>query len=286
VRVAEILRRGPLDREGRRVAPGEVILAIDGIEIAPGQNHHALLNHKVDKEVDLTVAEDGSGKNRRVITVEPLPWRRVWNLLYEQWMDENRRMVAELSGERLGYLHMSAMGDYNWDQFIEDLFSRAHGKEGLILDIRNNNGGSIHDRVLTFLSRRPYAYSRSRADRDTTYDALWRWDGPIVLLTNERSYSDGEIFPWGFKALGLGRIVGMPTFGAVIGTNDVELIDGTGFRIPGTGWYRPDGRNLENDPVTPHILVPDVPEEALRERDAQVEAGVAECLRMLAERER
>jgi len=283
VRVAEVLRRGPLDREGRRVESGEVILAIGGIEIAAGENYYSLLNHKVDKEVDLTVAENGRGKHRRVITVEPMSRGRVWNLLYEQWMDENRQMVAELSDGRLGYVHMAAMGNHNWDQFVEDLFSRAKNREGLILDIRNNNGGSIHDRVLTFLSRRPYIYSRSRADRDTTYDALWRWDGPIVLLTNERSYSDGEIFPWGFKALGLGRVVGMPTFGAVIGTNDVELIDGTGFRIPGTGWYRLDGRNLENDPVEPHVRVPDVPEEALRGRDAQIEAGVAECLRMLAE---
>jgi len=74
----------------------------------------------------------------------------------------------------------------------------------------------------------------------------------------------------------------MPTFGAVIGTNDVRLIDGTGFRVPGTGWYRPDGRNLENDPVTPDVEVPDVPEEDLRGRDAQLEAAVEECLRMLA----
>ena len=151
--------------------------------------------------------------------------------------------------------------------------------------MRNNNGGSIHDRVLTFLSRRPYILERGRGDRDSTYNAIWRWDGPIVMLTNEGSYSDGEIFPMGFKELGLGTVVGMPTFGAVIGTNDIELIDGTGFRVPGTGWYRMDGRNLENDPVQPDILVADVPEENLRGRDVQLETGVEECLRMLGVRE-
>ncbi len=283
VRVAHILPHGPLDREGRRVFAGEVILAIDGQDIGPRENYYALLDHKIDKELDLIVAANADGDDRREVTAEPAGWGRIWQLSYKQWMDENRKRVDELSAGRLGYVHMSAMGDYNWDRFIVGIFSKAQGKEGLILDVRFNNGGSIHDRVLTFLSRRPYVYSRGRGKREITYDAQWRWDGPIVLLTNERSYSDGEIFPLGFKQLRLGRIVGMPTFGAVIGTNDVELIDGTGFRVPGTGWYRLDGRNLENDPVTPHVRVPSVPEENLRGADIQLETGVRECLQMLTE---
>jgi tricorn protease len=278
VGVGAVLPLGPLDREGRRVAPGEVILAIDGREIGAGADYHALLNHKVGKEVDLTVADGGE---KRRVTVEPVGGGRIWELTYKNWTEENRRLVDRISGGRLGYVHMSAMGDGNWDRFIEDVFSKARGKAGLILDVRNNNGGSIHDRVLTFLSRRPYVYSRNRGGREVTYDAMWRWDGPIVLLTNERSYSDGEIFPAGFQALGLGRVVGMPTFGAVIGTNDVRLIDGTGFRVPGTGWFRMDGVNLENHPVEPDVRVPDVPEEAARGQDAQIEAAVRECLGMI-----
>lgn len=284
VKVAERLNRGPLDRENSRVEPGEVIYAIDGVEIGPRENFYPLLNHKTGKEVDLIVGGEGR-RNERKITVEPTNGGRVWNLGYKQWMDERRSMVDELSGGRIGYLHMEAMGNHDWDQFIEDIFSKARDKDGLILDVRNNNGGRIHDRVLTFLSRRTYIYERSRGERESTYNSLYRWDGPIVMLTNEASYSDGEIFPLGFKELGLGTIVGMPTFGAVIGTNDVELIDGTGFRVPGTGWYRMDGRNLENDPVTPHILVDSVPEEGMHGRDAQLEAGVAECLRMLEAQE-
>jgi tricorn protease len=285
VRVADVLPHGPLDHEGRRVMPSDVILAIDGNEIAPREEYFELLNHKVDKEIDLTVARGGPGGNKEKITIEPVSGGKIWDLSYEQWMDENRRYVEQLSDGKLGYVHMSAMGGHNWDQFIEDVFSKAKGKQGLILDVRFNNGGSIHDQVLDFLSRRPYAYSKNRGARDITYDAMWRWDGPIVLLTNERSYSDGEIFPAGFKQLGLGRIVGMPTFGAVIGTNDVQLIDGTGFRVPGTGWFMMDGTPLENHPVQPDVLVPDVPEENLRNRDAQIEAGVRECLEMLARRE-
>ncbi len=284
LRVARVLARGPLDREETRVAVGEVILAIDGHEIAPGEDYYPLLGHKAGEEVDLLIAAAGPKGKTRTITVEPRA--SVWELDYRQWMDETRALVDKASGGRIGYLHMAAMGDEDWPRFLEDLFARAHGKDGLILDVRDNNGGSIHDQVLTVLSRQPYVYSKNRGKREGQFDAIERWDRPIVLLTNERSYSDGEIFPWGFHALGLGRIVGMPTFGAVIGTNNVPLIDGTVFRIPSTGWWRrnPDGSigsSLENDPVQPDLRVPAVPEEALAGRDAQVEAGVAECLRMI-----
>ncbi len=281
VRVAAVLPRGPLDREGKQVQVGEVILAINGEPIAAGANHYSMLNHMRGKELDLTIL--GLEGAERKVTVEPIGG--IWTLDYRAWMDTSREMVDRLSDGRLGYVHMAGMGDGNWDPFIADIFSRGKGKEGLVLDIRFNGGGSIHDRVLTFLSRRPYIYSIGRGDTEISYDALDRWDGPIVLLTNENSYSDAEIFPMGFKELGLGRVVGMPTFGAVIGTNNTPLIDGTVFRIPGTGWYRLDGRNLENDPVMPDILVPSVPEENLQGRDAQLEAGIAECLRMLTEGE-
>lgn len=282
VRAAAVLRHGPLDREGRRVDPGDVILAVEGREIAPGANYYALLNHQTGKEIDLAIARGGPRGRRETVTIEPAAGGRIWELLYEQWTERSRRRVDELSQGLLGYVHMDAMGAHDWDRLIEDIFSRAQGKQGLILDVRNNNGGSIHDQVLTLLGRRPYVYSRARGDRDITYDAMWRVDGPVVLMTNERSFSDGEIFPAGFRTLGLGRIVGMPTFGGVIGTHDTRLIDGTGFRVPGTGWYRLDGTPLENRPVEPDLRVPSVPEENLRDADAQLEAAVRECLRMRA----
>lgn len=285
LRVARVLARGPLAREETRVAVGDVILAIDGHMLAPGEDYYPLLNHKAGKEVDLLVAAGGPKGKTRTLTVEPRG--SVYELSYREWMDETRALVDSLSGGRLGYLHMAAMGDEDWPRFLEDLFARARGKDGLLLDVRDNNGGSIHDQVLTVLSRRPYVYSQNRGKREGQFDSIERWDKPIVLITNERSYSDGEIFPWGFHALGLGHIVGMPTFGAVIGTNNVPLIDGTIFRIPSTGWWRrnPDGSvgtSLENDPVQPDVKVADVPEEELAGRDAQVEAAVAECLRMIA----
>ncbi|MDP6418014.1 MAG: S41 family peptidase [Candidatus Krumholzibacteria bacterium] len=280
--VDRIIPHGPLDREGSRIEEGEVILSIDGRDIGEEGSHWEYLNRTSGKEIDLRVSSRPLAlRKSRIVTVTPVSTWKMRSLMHEDWVKRNRAFVDKHSGGRLAYVYMSAMGDGNWNRFIEDIYSKARGKEGLILDIRFNNGGHIHDQVLTFLSRKAYGYSRGRDDTEPTFDAMRRWDGPIVLLINERSYSDGEIFPMGFKALELGTVIGMPTFGAVIGTHNVPLIDGTSFRVPGTGWYRLSGENLENGPVHPDIYVPAVPEEARKNRDAQLEAGIGECLKLL-----
>jgi len=148
------------------------------------------------------------------------------------------------------------------------------------MDIRFNNGGSIHDQILTFLMRRAYGYTKVRG-QETTYNSLDRWDKPIVLVINERCYSDGEIFPMGFKALHLGTVVGVPTFGAVIGTNDVELIDGTGFRVPSSGWWDMRGKDLENWGIEPDIYQDRLPEESLQGKDSQLQRAVEEVMKQL-----
>ncbi|MCK4512696.1 hypothetical protein KAW64_13210, partial [bacterium] len=134
-------------------------------------------------------------------------------------------------------------------------------------------GGSVHDQILRFLDRRPYGYTTSRT-RPPTRNPLELWGKPLVLVIDETCYSDAEIFPMGWKALGLGPVVGVPTFGAVIGTNDVRLIDGTMFRVPGSGWFDLDDRNLENWGIEPDIFVESPPEEASRGHDAQLEKAV------------
>jgi tricorn protease len=108
-----------------------------------------------------------------------------------------------------------------------------------------------------------------------------RWDKPLAVLIDEGSYSDGEIFPTGIKTLGLGTLVGVPTHGAVIGTNDVKLLDGTTFRVPTVGWWRMDGTNMENNGVPPDVYVERMPEEHLFERDSQLERAVEVMLKAL-----
>jgi tricorn protease len=165
------------------------------------------------------------------------------------------------------------MGLGNLFEFEEDLFTQGRDKDGIVIDIRGNGGGSVHDEILRYLDRRTYGYTTSRS-RPPSYNPLELYTKSLVLLIDESCYSDAEIFPMGWKALGLGPVVGVPTYGAVIGTNDLPLIDGTMFRVPGSGWFDLSGKNLENWGIEPDVRVDSVPEEASRGRDVQLEKAV------------
>ncbi|MBN1825002.1 MAG: PD40 domain-containing protein [Candidatus Eisenbacteria bacterium] len=272
VRVAAVTPDGPTDREGSRVRPGEYILEVNG-ETIGNAGWYALLNHTIGKKTDLIVADDGRGKNRREVTITPIGSGALNGLLSRQWEDENRAMVERLSGGRIGYVHVSAMGAGEMHRFRKELWAYAGDKEALVLDVRYNNGGSTHDELITILQRRPYAVERSRG-REENFNPHEMWNRPVACVINERSYSDGEIFPWAFKEMGLGALVGTNTYGAVIGTHDVQLVDGTWFRIPGSGWFGLDGTNLENTGAAPDVPAYAVPEERAAGRDAQLEAAV------------
>jgi len=197
--------------------------------------------------------------------------------VYEEWVRLNRGRVSELSDGRLGYLHIAGMGLGNLVQFEEDLFAQGDGKDGLVIDIRGNGGGSVHDEILRYLDRQVYGYTTSRT-RPPSKNPLELYTQPLVLVIDESCYSDAEIFPMGWKALGLGPVVGTPTYGAVIGTNDVQLIDGTWFRVPGSGWFDATGRNLENWGIEPDVRVDSVPEEGSKGEDVQLAKAVETLL--------
>lgn len=269
IRVRRVIPDGPADRAG--VEAGEYVLSIRGRDIAPGENYHRLLENTDGEEILIRVARSDDGEDSRELRVRPV--RSLYGLAYEDRIRQNRASVERLSNGRLGYLHIEGMGVGNLFEFEEDLFAQGRGKEGLIVDIRGNGGGSIHDQVLRYLDRRVYGYTVSRG-RPPSDNPLELYTQPLALVIDESCYSDAEIFPMGWKALGLGPVVGVPTYGAVIGTNDVPLIDGTMFRVPGSGWYDTTGRNLENWGIEPDIRVDAVPEESARGHDAQLERAV------------
>ncbi|MGB3479162.1 MAG: S41 family peptidase [bacterium] len=276
VKVKDIIPDAPADAADVDVRPGDIITYINGKKIEKGEDFYALLRNKNNKEIMLTVIHDGKEKNIKV--TPKTPWS-ILGLVRGNWVKLNKDYVHEQSNNRLGYLYIASMSDENLKKFEKDLYKEMD-KRGLVIDIRYNGGGNIHEQIIEILRRTSYMYSKERGG-DKEYASLFRWDKPTVVLINEFCYSDAEIFPAAFKELKLGKLIGVPTFGAVIGTNNIRLLDGSVFRIPGTGWFLLTGENLENMPVEPDVYIENRPEEDGSSNDTQLTQAIQVLLEQL-----
>ena len=182
-------------------------------------------------------------------------------------------MVEKLSGGEIGYLHIRAMNAPSLRQFTLDL-AMNRTKKALVIDQRFNGGGGIDQELLSILVGVKYQYTRGRDAGLEVPRPLEAFYGPMVVMQNERSASDAEMFPQGFKDLGLGKTVGVPTMGAVIGTGSYTLTNGASIRTPGSGVWTARGENMENFGVQPDVYVDNTPEDFVKGRDAQIEKAV------------
>jgi len=282
LRVVDVMPEGPTDKPESRVEPGEYLLEVNGEPVENNERLYEKLSDTIGKRVQLNIARRPGGKNARSISVKPISRSGWYNLFYDRWVRQRREMTRQLSDERVYYLHIRAMDSGSLDRFSRELHGEAQQHNALLIDVRYNGGGRIHDDLLELLTRATHAYRRYRnVERQTSPLALF--DGPRAVLINEYSGSDAEIFPNGFRQKGLGKLVGMPTYGGVIGTYNTTLRDGTYFRVPVVGWYTLKGINLENYGVPPDIRVPFTHEDFAAGRDPQLEAAVRHLLRELSE---
>jgi tricorn protease len=281
LKIAEVLKRGPADKRGLNLKAGDVVVSIDGVELTPQVETSKLLNDKTGESVVLNVlnnpsADPKDAKARRRVEITAVSRTTVQDLMYERWVDKNAKRVAELSQGKLGYIHIPSMDEAGLDRFVRDLYSDNFDKEAIVLDVRFNSGGFTHDQVLNYLGAKEHTLFRQRHGGEglvlRSYDR--KWTKPLVLLINNRSYSDAEIFPSAFRTLGLGKLVGEPTGGLVIGTSSIRLIDGSSFRIPRTGVFTVGGVNMEKEGVKPDVLVHPHPDELVRGIDRQLDKAV------------
>ncbi|HEV3117408.1 MAG TPA: S41 family peptidase [Gemmataceae bacterium] len=288
LKVKEIVKRGPADKRGLGLKPGDIITAIDGAELKDDVNLSKLLNAKVGEPVMLTLQNIpaatslAAGKTPptkekpRRVEITAIARDKMHDLMYDRWVENNAKRVAQLSVGRLGYIHIPSMDEQGLDRFVRALYSDNFDKDALVLDVRYNSGGFTHDQVLSYLGGQEHTVFRHRDGGQgmvmRSFDR--KWTKPLVLLINNRSYSDAEIFPNAFRTLGLGKLVGQPTGAHVIGTYEVRLIDGSVFRIPRIGVYTAANVNMEKQGVLPDVLVDQLPEDVSRGLDPQLDKAV------------
>ena len=277
MKIAEIIKRGPADKRGLNLKTSDIVLAVDGVELTEALDTAKALNDKAGTVVTLQVTTDPVEKSsRRRVDIVPASRRVMADLMYERWTEKNARRVAELSHGKLGYIHIPSMNQAGLDRFVRSLYSDNFDKEAIIIDVRFNSGGNTHDQVLSYLGGKEHTYFYQRGGNfGAVLNASDRkWAKPLVVLINNRSYSDAEIFPHAFRTLGLGKLVGEPTGGYVIGTRSVTLIDGSIFRTPRTGVVTLQGVNMEKEGVMPDYVVDVHPSDLMRGLDPQLDKAV------------
>ncbi|MFJ8953388.1 PDZ domain-containing protein [Streptomyces sp. NPDC102381] len=272
--------RSPLTAPGVAVRAGDAIVAVGGRPVDPVTGPAPLLVGTADKPVELTVSPAGGGDPRHVIVV---PLDDEEPLRYHAWVADRRAYVHEQSGGRLGYLHVPDMQAPGWAQIHRDL-SVEVAREGLVVDVRENRGGHTSQLVVEKLARRVVGWDVPRGSRPFTYpmDAP---RGPVVAVANEFSGSDGDIVNAAIKALGIGPVVGVRTWGGVIGIDSrYRLVDGTLVTQPKYAtWMEGYGWGLENHGVDPDVEVVMAPQDAAAGRDPQLDEAIRIALAALVE---
>ncbi len=279
LKVSHLTYRGPADQPGVEVGEGDVVLAIDGQPVDATMRWPSLLDDKAGRPVVLRV-RGADGQADRNVAIKPITHADYQRLLYREWEIANEQRVDELSGGRIGYIHIRGMSRRELRKFEREFFSEFFDKDALIVDVRFNPGGWIHEDLFSLLDRNPFAFAGHR-DSPRTMQPPRAFAKPKALLINGRSGSDAEIFPSGWRTLGLGPIIGVDTAGAVIGTGGFTLVDGTWVRLPIEGWWELDGRNLEQSGTPPDIYVDVDPAELRSGRDAQLDKAVEILLKEL-----
>ena len=278
LRVSAVVPLGPAALAGIKV--GDVITTVDGQ--AP-RNIDELLEHKINKRVALNVAPSPTGTAREVI-VKPIDQQTERGLRYRQWVEERRAYVAKASNGKLGYVHMYDMSAGALEQLHLDLDAENHTRQGVVIDVRNNNGGFVNVYAIDVFARRGYFNMTPRGYPTVSSRTLLgqrALELPTILVTNQHSLSDAEDFTEGYRSLKLGKVVGEPTAGWIIYTGSITLVDGSLLRMPATRILATDGTPMEMHPRQVDVPVKRPVGESYTGKDSQLDTAVAELLKQL-----
>ena len=278
-KVSQIIVNSPASRKGIDIKEGDILLAVNGQNIDKTRDRDSYFTlPSLAEEMALTFSRQGKEIN---VNIRPQPANAQREQLYDEWIKANRAKVDGMSNNRIAYSHMKNMGGDELNRFLLDMAEQENNKDAIILDLRYNTGGNVHDEVLRFLSQRPYLQWQYRDGKRAPQSNFAPAAKPIVLLINEQSLSDAEMTAAGFKALKLGKIIGTETYRWIIFTSAKGLVDGSMYRVPAWGCYTLDGQDLELTGVSPDIYVKNTFVDRLEGKDPQLEKAIQEILKDL-----
>ncbi len=275
-------RRSPLTEQGVDVKEGDFIISIDGKDVTTALNPYMLLENKTGKPVEIKVNSTASSDNARTSLIKPLTSEQ--ELRYFNWVNERRAIVDKLSGGRIGYIHVpNTSADGNRELF-HGMYT-YYDKEALIIDDRYNGGGFIPDRMADLLDRHTLVYWHRNGLAPSKAPGIAH-DGPKVMLINGYSASGGDAFPYFFKKMGLGKLIGTRTWGGLVGiSGNARLVDGGNISVPQFGIFdQEDGWIIEGVGVSPDIEVVDRPEQLAKGIDPSIEKAVEVLLQELKDK--
>ncbi|MBL8234330.1 MAG: PD40 domain-containing protein [Bryobacterales bacterium] len=273
---AEVVALGPAALAG--IKPGDAILSVDGTKLEASTNFDAVMEHKAGKKVDLELA------GGRKVSVRPVSLAEAKRLRYRAWVEAKRAFVDKWSGGKLGYVHIPDMSAESLTRLYLDLDADNHAKEGVVVDVRNNNGGFINAYALDVFARRGYLTFQERGRAPVPARSVLgqrSLELPTILVTNQHSLSDAEDFSEGYRRLRIGKVVGEPTAGWIVYTSNQELVDGSSLRLPRTKVFDNDGQLMEMHPRPVDVPVQRPLGETYTGQDLQLETAVRELLQQV-----
>ena len=279
--IDEVIEKSPFDNADSKVKSGSILEAVNGEKILAGQDYFPLLNKQVNRNTLVSFYNPATNERWSEV-IKPVSQSDQNDLLYRRCVKMREADVERLSGGRLGYVHIQSMGDPSFRSIYSDILGRFNNKEAIVIDIRFNGGGRLHEDLEILFSGQQYFTQVIRGVESCDMPSR-RWNKPSIMIVGEANYSNAHGSPWVYRHTNIGKLVGMPVPGTMTSVSWETLQDPTlVFGIPIVGYLLPDGSYLENQQLEPDFKIANAPDRIVTGQDQQLEKAVEELLKELA----
>lgn len=275
-KVERIVADSPVDKSGMNIKSGDILVAVNGVAVDAKENREKYFALPIQKE-ELTLRFKRGGSE---FDIKSTVTSSLNQLLYNEWENDCKNVVEKEGKGRIGYIHMKDMGGGSLNSFYIDMFTDVVHRDALILDLRYNNGGNVHNDVIDFLKQQMHFTWAYRDFEKHSHPKVVPADKPLVVLINERSLSDAEVTSNGIRQLEMAKLIGTETYRWIIFTSGVSMVDGSSSRMPAWGCYNLKDQDMEFVGVKPDIYVKNTFVDRVEGKDPQLERAIEEIKKL------